>query len=177
MDLIIYPNPRIDQTLLLDGIQRYNNKTNKPVNIRILKSTINTSTYEEDQDILKLFMEIRQDKFYCKAYAMENGKMDKSKTRTVQASWETILFCYTLKKEYDGNYRVENDTLLFNLLNYALQEQGKIMRGNRQGFKNISYYEIIDALKNLNFKAIVKETNGQQYIVPSYWEEITILNE
>lgn len=177
MDLIIYPNQRIDQTLLLDGIKHYNERKHKAVNIRILKSNINMGRYEEDPDILTLFMEIRQDKFYCKAYSMEDGKIDKTTTQTVQASWETIQVCYTLEKEDGDNYRVENDSLLFNLLNYALQERGKAMRGNRQGFKNISYYEIINALNNLNFKAIIDERNGQQYIVPSHLEEITIINE
>lgn len=174
MDLIIYPNPRIDQTLLLDGIKHYNKRTNKAVNIRILKSDINTGNGEED--ILTLFMEIRQDKFYCKAYSMKNGEIDKRKTQSVQASWETITFCYTLEKEPDDNYRVENDSTLFNLLNYALQERGNVMRGNKQGFK-ISSYEIINALNNLNFKAEIEEINGQQCIAPLYSEGIPIINK
>lgn len=177
MDLIIYENPRIDQTLFFDGIQQYNKKRKKTVNIRILESQITSDMYEEDPDILRLFMEIRQDKFYCKAYNMENGELDKAQTQTVAASWETILVCYTLKKQDGDKYRVENDDPLFYLLNYALQEKGKVMRGNRQGFKNISYYDIISSLKNLNFKAITKEMNGQQYIIPYHLEEITTIIE
>ena len=177
MDLIIYPNPRIDQELLFDGIRKFNLKTNKPVNMRILESRINSNRFNEDQDVLHLYMEIRQAQFYCKAYKMGDGEIDKTKTVNVKASWETIQCHYPLEKQQGDNYRVECNDVLFNLLNYALQQRGKLIRGNRQGFKNLSYYEIISALNNLNFKAVVKETNGQQYIVPSELEEITIIND
>ena len=51
------------------------------------------------------------------------------------------------------------------------------MRGNKQGFKNMSYSEIINALNNLNFKAVIEEINGQQCIAPLYSEGIPIINK
>lgn len=179
MELIIYPNPRIDQTLLLDSIKRYNDKCNKPVNLRILDAEIKDDAedyYKNSWEYLKLYLEIRQAKFYCKAYQMEDGVLDKTKTVSVPASWETITFYYPLycKNLSHGNYWIENNDALFYLLNYALQQRGKLLEGNRQGLKNVGYNVIINALKDLTFKAVVKELDGQDVILPVELEEIPI---
>ena len=176
MELIIHPNPRIDKELLLDSIKIYSKKTNKGVNMRILESAIKTRNFNEDIDILQLFLEIRQYKFYCKAYAMQDGQLDKNKTVTVKASWETIPICYTLNKQNNDNYRVERDNELFYLLNYAFQQRGTVMPGNNQGFKDLSYYEIVNTLKNLNFKATAKNMHGNDILMPIIEEEEIPIN-
>lgn len=166
MELIIHPNPRIDKTLLLEGIKRFNEKTNNGINMRILDSEIKSHDLNEDMDILQLFLEIRQHQFYCKAYNMQDGELDKTKTVTVKASWETIPICYTLDMQGNNNYRVERDNELFYLLNYAMQQHNKVMPGNNQGFKNLHYNEIVNTLNNLNFKAIAKNMHGNDVLIP-----------
>ena len=174
VELLIYPNPRIDQTLLFDGVKRYNTTKHKPVNMRILESRIKTSIVDDDKDILELFLEIRHNQFYCKAYGMEAGKVDKSQTVRVKASWETVPVYYELVKDGRDNYRVESDDKLYYLLNYALQQRGLVMRGNKQGFKSVSYLQIINSLNNLNFGALIKEMYGQTVLMPTEWEEIPV---
>lgn len=174
MELIIYPNPRIDKALLLESIKMYSKKTNKGVNMRILESIIKTHDLNEDIDVLQIFLEIRQYQFYCKAYDMQDGKVDKNKTVNVKASWETIPIYYTLEKQGNDNYRVERDNELFYLLNYALQQRGKVMPGNNQGFKNLSYNEIINPLNNLNFKATAKNMHGNDILMPVIEEDAPI---
>ena len=99
VDLIIYPNPRIDQTLFMESVKRYNSRTDKPINLRVLKSEIITDPDDEDKDVLQLFLEIRNGTFKCKAYRMEDGILDKNKTVWVKASFETIEMFYPLEKE------------------------------------------------------------------------------
>lgn len=180
MDLIIYPNPRIDKPLLLASIRQYNEKCHKTVNMRILNTELTDNGkdyYLDGKEYLKIYLEVRQANFYCRAYAMTNGEIDKTKTRSVPASWETIPICYKLDSDKQGQYRVESNDELFYLLNYALQKRGKIMEGNRQGFKNMSYNEISNPLNHLNFKAMVKEIDGQNMLMPIEMEEIPILKE
>lgn len=177
VDLIIYPNPRIDQKLLLESIKRYNNRTDKPVNMRILSSEIITDPKDKDKDILQLFLEIRNSIFKCKAYRMEDGKVNKNKTVWVKASFETVEMCYTLKKGNNNKYRVERNDALFLLLNYALQQCNRVTPGNNQGFKGLTYNEITNTLDNLNFGAMVKEWYGQTTLFAmdmDKWEEISI---
>ena len=177
VDLIIYPNPRIDQQLLFESIKRYNGRTDKPINMRILSSEIITDPNDEDQDILKLFLEIRNNIFKCKAYRMEDGILDKNKTGWVKASFETVQICYTLKKEWNNKYRVERNNPLFNLLNYGLQQRNRVTPGNNQGFKDLTYSEITNALDNLNFGAMVKQWYGQNTLMAmdmDKWEEISV---
>ena len=170
IELILHPNERIDGALLLPSIKQYNDATNKPVNVRILDASM--SFLENDfYDYLNLYFEIRQSKFVCQAYAMEDGEIDKTKTMPVNASWETIPVQYTVYKESNKFY-VENDQPIFKLLNYALQERKNIQRGNKQGFKSIDPMRLEKIFKGLTFGAVVKEINGQDVLIPIETEEI-----
>lgn len=177
VDLIIYPNPRIDQKLLMESVKRYNSRTDKPINMRILSSEIITDPDDEDQDILQLFLEIRNGVFKCKAYRMEDGVLDKNKTVWVKASFETVQMGYTLENDGNNKYRVERNDPLFNLLNYGLQQHNRVTPGNNQGFKDLTYTEITSALNNLNFGAVVKQWYGQNILFAmdvDKWEEISV---
>ena len=177
VDLIIYPNPRIDQKLLLESIKRYNNRTDKPVNMRILSSEIITDKNNEDKDILQLFLEIRNSRFKCKTYRMKESTLNKNKTVWVKASFETVKVNYSLKKSNGNKYRVERNDTLFLLLNYALQQHDRVTPGNNQGFKNLTSTEITNTLDNLNFGAMVKQWYGQNTLFAmdmDKWEEISV---
>jgi len=177
VDLIIYPNPRIDQTLFLESIKRYNSRTDKPINLRVLKSEIITDPDDEDQDIITLYVEIRNGTFKCKAYKMKDGILDKTKTVWVNAFFETVEMNYTLEKDNGQNYRVERNHPLFNLLNYGLQQRNRVTPGNNQGFKGLTYTEITSALDNMNFGAIAKQRYGQTVLLAmdvDKWEEISV---
>lgn len=171
IELILHPNERIDGTLLLSSIKEYNDRTSKPVNVRILDA--NLSFLNNDfYDYLNLYFEIRQSKFVCQAYAMEDGKIDKTKITKVNASWETIPVQYKICKEIGTKFYVENDQPIFRLLNYALQENKRIQRGNKQGFKGIEPMRLEKIFKGLTFGAVVKEINGQDILLPLEMEDI-----
>lgn len=177
VDLIINPNPRIDQKLLFESVKSYNEKTSKPINMRILNSTITTNPNDEDEDILELFLEIRNGIFKCKAYGMEDGILNKNKIQLVKASFETVQINYTLNKEKCDKYRVECNDPLFLLLNYGLQERNRIMPGNNQGFKDLKHNEITNTLNHLNFGVVIREWYGQNVLMAvdmDKWEEINI---
>lgn len=177
VDLIIYPNQRIDKTLFMESIKRHNSRTDKPINLRVLKSEIVTDQNDEDKDILQLFLEIRNGTFKCKAYKMEDGILDKNKTVWVNAFFETVQMGYTLVKDGHDKYRVERNDPLFNLLNYGLQQRNRVTPGNNQGFKDLTYTEITGALDNLNFGAVVKQRYGQTVLLAmdmDKWEEISV---
>ena len=161
IDYIIYPNRRIDQDLLLDGIFWHNVNHNVPILLRIVDATIREIPLNNSYE-LKMYFGIRTAKFKCKAYHYNNGLIDKTKTEVVNASGETILAKYLIKGTNDHRLRVEVYDPAFNLINYALQQYGAIARGNRHGLKNINATILETSLKNLDFKAIVKEdANGQ----------------
>ena len=171
VELILHPNKRIDGALLLPSIKQYNDATNKPVNVRILDASL--EFIENDfYDYLNLYFEIRQSKFICDAYAMKNGQIDKTKTVRVNASWETIPVQYMICKEVGSKFYIENDQPIFKLTNYALQESNQIQNGNKQGFKGIEPIRLEKIFKGLTFKAVVKEINGQDVIIPIGTEEI-----
>lgn len=164
VSLILYPNKRINKTLFFQSIAYSCKYLEKPVYLTI--ADVDVETFEDDMEAaITIFYEIRQYGFECKAYAINDGVIDKSNIEVVPATNEVVKIPYIIG--YDGKYFVENDNELFCILNYAFQKKNRIWKGNVQGLKDIKYGELFNALKGLSFKAIcVENDKGQLNIVP-----------
>ena len=69
-------------------------------------------------------------------------------------------------------YNISNKTNLFSIFNYALIKKGTVKPGNLQGFKNVTYEEISQALTGLVFwgkVVLVEKTTYKPYfkLVPT----------
>ena len=175
VSLIIRANPRIDRKLFLDAVQFYNDKLEKPVNIRIIGVDIDDVELKHGTCYyVRLSIEIRQANFKCKAYYMRDGVLDKTKTEIVNASWETVQMRIKLNKHANNNingaelYKFETDHMLFDLINYALIKREYVQKGNKQGIENVRAEDIKNALLNLDVKVVIKEIHGQKMIMPVY---------
>ena len=160
IDYIIYPNPRIDQELLFESIQWYNENQNVTIFIRIVDLRIWEIT--PDRYELKLYFEIRTNRFKCKAYHYKDGLINPTKpTELVNATNEVVTVKYFLNG-HSWKYKIEVKDPVFNLVNYALQQRNVVLPGNNQGLNNVDSMLIENALNGLDFKAIVsKNENGQ----------------
>ena len=175
VSLIIRPNRRIDSELLLEGIKKYNDKEDKPVNIRIIGVKVdNVELKNGPCYYIELYLEIRQANFTCKAYHMQDGTMDMTKTETVKASWETVKMRVKLNKHGthsingENIYKFETNHILFDLVNYAFIKGKYVPKGNRQGLQYIRREDLKNALLNLDVKVTVKEEYGQTKLMPVY---------
>lgn len=164
IDYIIYPNQRIDQELLFDGIHWYNVKRNLPILIRIIDVNIREVTLTQSYELI-LYFEVKTANFKCKAYGYKDGKVDRTKTEMVNASHETVKVKYLVNGTNLHNLRVETYEPTFNLINYALQQHGVVMPGNTQGLQKINATTLETALKNLDFKAVTEENEHGQLIL------------
>lgn len=170
VELIIRPNPRIDKDLFLESVEFYTNKVKKPINMRILKIELLNETeeyYKEDYNIC-LYAEIRTHNIKCKAYEMQNGELDKTKTVMVPASWETIKIGYYVPMMDNAKpmFTIENNHELFKILNYGLQQHKTVQQGNTQGFKNIKLTELKNSLERLDVKVITEDMDGKLVLAP-----------
>ena len=173
VNLIIRPNRRIEKDLLLESIQHYNVKCDKPVNLRILGVGIKDVEVKQGTcHYIDLYLEIRHNNFKCKAYSMRDGILNKEKVEIVTASWETIKIRYKLIKHGHNRagdkalFKFETDHQLFNLINYAFQQNETVPKGNKQGIQNVTMENIKFALVNLDIKVIVEELNGKRVLKP-----------
>lgn len=166
VDLILYPNKRIDKELFFESIQYSCKVIKKEVNLRILHVDIDETMEDQKTAWINLLMEIRHYNFKCKAYGMNNGEVDKTRTEVVPATNEVINVPYMVGFE-QNKFRIETDNDLYPLLNYGLQKAKKVVPGNVQGLKNVSYGDLVNGLQNLLFKAIaVEKEDGHINIVP-----------
>ena len=160
---IIYPNPRIDQELLFESIQWYNQNRNITIYIRIVDLKIWEIT--ENKYELKLYFEIRTNRFKCRAYHYEDGVIDKTKPPVlVNATNEVVLVKYVLNGR-NWKYKIEVTDPIFNLANYSLQQHNVVLTGNTQGLNNVDSMSLENALNGLDFKAIVNENENGQLIL------------
>ncbi len=60
-------------------------------------------------------------------------------------------------------YNISNKTNLFSILNYAFIINGTVKAGNQQGFNNVTYEEIREALTGLVFWGKVVYIEKTQY--------------
>lgn len=171
--LIVRQNRRFDRKLFLDAVKFYNDKVQKAVNIRIIGVEIDEVELKHGLcHFIKLYVEVRQANFKCKAYYMRDGAIDKNKTELVNASWETIGMRFKID-QYDTQrvngdylYKFETDHILFNLINDAFIRHKDVPKGNKQGIQNISKQDLKNALSQLDVKICVKEEYGKTKIMP-----------
>lgn len=106
-------------------------------------------------------MEILTDFPDCETYELDlMGKQLVTEEGTkniikINAKGEIIGFPYQLVPSTEPeNYTVSNKTNLFSLLNHAFITKGIVAEGNQQGFNNVTFDEIKEALLDLEFKGI-----------------------
>ena len=175
VSLIIRPNRRIDSKLFLEAVTYYNDRYNKPVHLRIIGVDIDEIELKTGTcHYMRLSIEIRHANFKCKAYYMRDGTLDKTKTETVNASWETVQMRVKLNQygthSLNGNnlYKFETNHMLFDLINYAFIKREYVQEGNKQGIKNVRAEDIKNALLNLDVKVTIEKKHGQTKIMPVY---------
>jgi len=170
-NLIVRPNKRIDKDLLLKGIKYSNDYLKKPVLLRILE--VGESSNIFDDHIIYINVEIRQHVFKCKAYKCDNGKLDKSKLETVNASNEVVTLTYNVEWSAIEHMTIEKYHDLWPLLNYAFEQNNMVQRGNHQGFKDIKISTLKNALNNLEFKACTGANDDGTLFLEPYIKEFT----
>lgn len=156
MDLIKTPNPSFDKKLFLQSLA----KQDQPVEFKItgvgniFKSKMNGNPH------FFIEMEILTDFPDCKTYELDlTGKhlINADGTKNIvniNAKGEIMGFPYQLvPSEEPEKYTISNKTNLFNLVNYAFITKGIVSEGNQQGFNNVTFDEIKEALLGLEFKA------------------------
>lgn len=154
MDLIKEPNPAFNKQLFLQSL--YN--LDKPVQFKILKTGKVFKSKMNGKPNFFIEMEILSDFPDCKVYELDligypkkDDKGDKVVT-TINAKDEIIGIPYELKPSRDPElYNISNKTNLFSILNYACITKDIVKTGNLQGFKNVTYDEISQALTGVVF--------------------------
>lgn len=169
MDLIKEPNPAFNKQLFLQSLHEYDN----PVQFSIIKLGNIFKSKMNGKPNFFVEMEILSDFPDCKIYELDligNPQTDENgakKVLKVNAKNEIIGLPYELKPAREPElYNISNKTNLFSLLNYAFITKGIVKEGNQQGFNNVSYDEITEALTGLTFWAkvvLVKKTTYKPY--------------
>lgn len=175
MDLIKEPNPAFNKQLFLQSLY----ELNKPVKLSILKTGNIFKSKMNGKPNFFVEMEILTDFPNCKVLDLDligYPKRDDNGNRIVtkiNAKNEIIGLPYELKpsKEQD-HYNISNKTNLFSILNYAFINKGIVKPGNLQGFNNVTYEEISQALTGLVFcgkVVLVEKTTYKPYykLVPT----------
>lgn len=178
MDLIKEPNPAFNKQLFLQSMYNYN----KPVQFMILKTGNVFKSKMNGKPNFFVELEILSDLPDCKIYDLDligYPKRDDNGNKLVtkiNAKDEIIGLPYELKPANEPElYNISNKTNLFSLLNYAFITKGIVRPGNQQGFNNVSYDEIREALTGLEFKGKVVKVEKTTYkpyykLVPIEWK-------
>ena len=154
MDLIKEPNPAFDKQLFLQSLY----ELDKPVKLGIIKTGKVYKSKMNGKPNFFIEMEILSDFPDCKVYELdligypkkdENGNKIVTK---INAKDEIIGLPYELKPSREPElYNISNKTNLFSILNYACITKDIVKPGNLQGFKNVTYDEISQALTGVVF--------------------------
>ena len=155
MDLIKEPNPAFDKTLFLQSLY----KKDEPVQFKVLKLGNIFKSKMNGKPNFFIELEILSN-FDCKIMELdligypqkdENGNKI---TKTVNVKNQVIGLPYQLvpAKEPD-KYNISNKTNLFSLVNFAFINKEIVPEGNQQGFNNVTYDELREALTGLEFMA------------------------
>ena len=154
MDLIKEPNPAFTKQLFLQSLYDYN----KAVYFKVLKLGNIFKSKMNGKPNFFVEMEILSDFPDCKILDLDligNPKTNEDGSKKVikiNAKEEIIGLPYELKPARNPDlYNISNKTNLFSLLNYAFICKGIVKAGNQQGFNNVSYDEISQALTGLDF--------------------------
>lgn len=154
MDLIKEPNPAFNKQLFLQSLY----ELDKPVKLGIIKTGKVYKSKMNGKPNFFIEMEILSDFPDCKVYELdligypkkdENGNKIVTK---INAKDEIIGIPYELKPSREPElYNISNKTNLFSILNYACITKDIVKPGNLQGFKNVTYDEISQALTGVVF--------------------------
>ena len=154
MDLIKEPNPAFNKQLFLQSLY----ELDKPVKLGIIKTGKVYKSKMNGKPNFFIEMEILSDFPDCKVYELdligypkkdENGNKIVTK---INAKDEIIGIPYELKPSREPElYNISNKTNLFSILNYACTTKDIVKPGNLQGFKNVTYDEISQALTGVVF--------------------------
>ena len=154
MDLIKEPNPAFSKQLFLQSLY----KLDKPVQFKILRTGNIYKSKMNGKPNFMVEMEILTDFPDCKVYELDligYPKKDDNGNKvvtTINAKDEIIGIPYELKPSREpGLYNISNKTNLFSILNYAFINKGIVKPGNLQGFNNVTYEEISQALTGIDF--------------------------
>ena len=169
MDLIKEPNPAFNKQLFLQSL--HNHK--QAVHFKILKTGNVFKSRMNGKPNFFVEMEILSDFPDCKVFDLNligNPKVNEDGSKKVikiNAKDEIIGLPYELKPAREPElYNISNKTNLFSLLNYAFICNGTVKAGNQQGFNNVSYEEISQALTGLDFwgkVVLVEKTTYKPY--------------
>lgn len=165
MDLIKEPNPNFDKTLFLESL----NELDKPIGLKIINVGNIFKSKMNNKPSFFVEMEILTDFPDCQITIPDlNGEPQKNedgtkKSTLINAKGEIIGFPYQLEKSrQQDKYIVSNKTNLFLLLNYAFISKGIVDENNQKGFNNVTFDEITEGLKGLEFEAVsILETKTQ----------------
>lgn len=180
MDLIKEPNPAFNKTLFLRSLHDYD----QAVQFKVLKTGNVFKSRMNGKPNFFVELEILSDFPDCEIYELNllgdpvtNEDGTKSTILIINAKNQIIGFPYELKPAREPDlYNISNKTNLFSILNYAFICNGKVQPGNQQGFNNVTYEEIQEALTGLEFKGMavyVEKTSYKPYykLVPTIEEE------
>ena len=183
MDLIKEPNPAFSKQLFLQSLY----ELDKPVQFKVLKLGNIFKSKMNGKPNFFVELEILTDFPDCEISELDligNPKKNEDGTPStikINAKDEIIGIPYELKPSREPElYTVSNKTNLFSILNYACITKGIVKPGNLQGFNNVSYDEISQALTGLVFwgKVVrVEKTTYKPYfkLVPT--ENETVKND
>ena len=168
MDLIKEPNPAFDKQLFLQSLHNQH----KPVELRVLKLGNIFKSKMNGKPNFFVEMEILSN-FDCKIMELDligypaKDEDGNKITKTVNVKNQVIGLPYQLVPAREPDkYNISNKTNLFPIVNYAFICKEIVPAGNLQGFTNVTFDELREALTGLEFKAkvvYIKKTTYKPY--------------
>lgn len=155
MDLIKEPNPSFDKQLFLQSLH----KNDEPVQFKVLKLGNIFKSKMNGKPNFFVEMEILSN-FNCKVMELDligNPQKDDDGnkiTKTVNVKNQVIGLPYQLVPAREPDkYNISNKTNLFPIVNYGFICKEIVPEGNQQGFNNVTFDELKEALTGLEFWA------------------------
>ena len=157
MELIKEPNPAFDKQLFLQSLY----KKDEPVQFKVLKlGNIFKSKMNGNPNFF-IEMEILSN-FDCEIMELDligyPAKDDDGNriTKTVNVINQVVGLPYQLVPAREPDkYNISSKTNLFPIVNYAFMSKEIVPFGNQQGFTNVTFDELKEALTGLTFKGMV----------------------
>lgn len=155
MDLIKEPNPSFDKQLFLQSLH----KNDEPVQFKVLKLGNIFKSKMNGKPNFFVEMEILSN-FDCKVMELDligyPAKDDDGNkiTKTINVKNQVIGLPYQLVPAREPDkYNISNKTNLFPIVNYGFICKEIVPEGNQQGFNNVTFDELKEALTGLEFWA------------------------
>lgn len=157
MDLIKEPNPAFEKQLFLKSLYDYN----QPVQFKVLKLGNIFKSKMNGKPNFFVEMEILSN-FDCKIMELDligyPAKDDDGNKiiKTQNVINQVVGLPYQLVPAREPEkYNISSKTNLFPIVNYAFINKEIVPEGNQQGFINVTFDELKEALTGLEFKATV----------------------